>query len=112
MVILKDFGCFLYQLAAHIIAEIPDMCLTGLQTEFIANPSVSLLAAKNSPSPELVENLMSLDAFLSKRAIRQRAFRQESSRMDAHIGITSRIVAAYIDFSFKGIVAIHIGSIS
>jgi hypothetical protein len=51
------------------------MCLTGLQTEFIANPPVSLLAAENSLSPELVENLMGLDAFLTERAVCQGAFR-------------------------------------
>ena len=75
MVILKDFGCFLYQLVAHIIAEIPDMCLTRLQTEFISNPPVSLFAAEDPLSPELVENLMCLDAFLTERTVRQGAFR-------------------------------------
>ena len=50
------------------------MRLTGLQTEFIADPSVSLLAAEDPLSPELVENLMGLDAFLTERAVRQGAF--------------------------------------
>ena len=99
MVILKDFGCFLYQLVAHIIAEIPDMCLTGLQAESISNPSVSLLAAEDSLSPKLVKNPVCLDSFLSKRRSCQGSFRQEGSLMDTDIGITGRIVAAYIDLS-------------
>lgn len=99
VVILQNFGSFLYQLVAHIVAEIPDMCLTGLQAKSISNPSVSFLAAEDSLSPELVENLMGLDAFLTECAVRQGAFRQGCSLMDSYIGITGRIVAAYIDLS-------------
>jgi hypothetical protein len=51
------------------------MCLTRLQTEFISNPPVSLFAAEDPLSPELVENLMCLDAFLTERTVRQGAFR-------------------------------------
>jgi len=75
------------------------MCLTGLQAEFIADPPVSLLAAEDSLSPELVENLMGLDAFLTERAVRQGAFWQGCPLMDSYIGVTGRIVAAYIDLS-------------
>ena len=75
MIILKDFGCFLYQLVAHIIAEIPDMRLTGLQAESITNPSVSFLAAEDPLSPELVKNPVCLDSFLPECAVRQGAFR-------------------------------------
>lgn len=75
MIILKDFGCFLYQLVAHIIAEIPDMRLTDLQAESISNPPVSFLTAEDSLSPKLVKNPVRLDALLTECAVRQGAFR-------------------------------------
>ena len=87
------------------------MCLADLQTELIRKPAVSILAAEDPALPKLVKDPVCLDAFLSEYGSGQGSFWQKAALMNADIGITVRVAAAYIDFPSKRVVPIHIGSI-
>ena len=105
--VFEDLCCFPDELVAHVIAELTDMCLSVIQTELVGNPAVGFRFGQDALSPDLIEDPVSLNPFLTQFPVGKCSFGNPGPYMHPDIGVTGWIVGADIDLPAFGVVSVY-----